>query len=244
METRNDTITRRCNICGSSAFTAMNARPMARCANCLSLERTRLMKLYLDDLKLPRPGSTILHIAPEKGLYNFFSQHTGIVSYDMFDLNPENFSFAKGIKKLDLTRDLEALPDSYYDIVLHSHVLEHIPCNYTYVLYHFHRVLKPDGVHLFSVPIMGGAFEESFADITGDEAMARFGQHDHVRRFGAKHLDVTLGKVLNMPAESDAISRFGEETLSANNIPLSSGRAFTPNTVFVFRKYDYKLQLL
>ena len=81
--------------------------------------------------------------------------------------------------------DVTALPftDQYFDAILCSHVLEHVPNDHT-AMREFYRVLKPGGWFLPDVPIVG---DRTFEDpsITDSEERARlFGQSDHVRSYG------------------------------------------------------------
>ena len=57
-----------CNICGGTAFTDMPKRPAVRCADCGSLERTRVAALHITEELRLASGSPILHFAPERGL--------------------------------------------------------------------------------------------------------------------------------------------------------------------------------
>lgn len=54
------------------------------------------------------------------------------------------------IKKMDLTKKLD-FPDSFFDFILCSEVLEHIKNN-KFTLFELKRVLKPDGFILLTVP--------------------------------------------------------------------------------------------
>jgi ubiquinone/menaquinone biosynthesis C-methylase UbiE len=159
-----------CNLCGSTRFVAMNNRPNARCASCMSLERTRLLYLYLNKLELPQPGMKVLHFAPEKGLYDVILKVVDVGDYKTTDIEPGMFPFAKNIVKFDMCSDVEALPDNHFDLILHSHVFEHIKCNIAYVLFHLHRSLKEDGWHICVIPFLGGSYEEHFANISEAEA--------------------------------------------------------------------------
>jgi phosphoglycolate phosphatase len=199
-----------------------------------------------------RPGLRVLHLAPERALFKYIAERVGD-SYDPRDLKPEHYKElqhrAVTVKRIDLCTDADALPTDHYDLILHNHVMEHVACNMTAVLYHLHRSLNFEGLHMFSVPILGGRWEESFVKMDDQEEMAqwrtkRFGQWDHVRRFGEFDLDKTLGQIfdiekqLNMPL----IDLFGEETLRRYNIPEPTWQSFTGTNVFIFKKDDIKLR--
>jgi SAM-dependent methyltransferase len=230
-----------CNLCGSTHFAAMKNRPNARCAQCGSLERTRLLYLYLGKLGLPKPGSKVLHFSPQKGLYYAISKIVDAGDYTVADIEPEGFPFAKNIVKFDLCKDVETLPDNYFDLIIHSHVLEHVKCNVSYILFHLHRALKQDGWHICVIPFSDGSYEECLANIEAAEATRRFGQSDHVRRFGRDNIDNTLGKILRFDKDFDATRDFHPEILRKYNIPETSWHGLTPDTVLCLQKYDMRL---
>jgi len=230
-----------CNLCGSTTFTAMNNRPRAKCESCGSLERTRLLHLYLEKLELPQPGMKVLHFAPEKGLYDVISKVVNIADYMTADIDPGRFKFAKNIVKFDICTDVETLPENCFDLIIHSHVLEHVKCNFAYVLFHLHRALKEDGRHICVIPFLGGSYDECFGNIGREEATRRFGQFDHVRRFGRDDIDMSLGKILDFDRDFDATRDFPPESLLKCNIPETSWHGLNPDTVLCLRKYDMRL---
>lgn len=230
-----------CNLCGSTCFVAMKNRPNARCASCGSLERTRLLYLYLEKLGLPQPGSKVLHFAPEKGLYDAISKIVDAEDYIVADIEPNIYPFAKNIVKFDLCKDVEGLRDNYFDLIIHSHILEHVKCNLSYILFHLHRALKQDGWHICVIPFSGGSYEECFVNIEAAEATRRFGQFDHVRRFGRDDIDNSLGKILSFDKDFDATRDFPPEILRKYNIPETSWCGLTMDTVLRLRKYDMRL---
>lgn len=112
-----------CNICGSTEWKDRGSRKGVRCAGCNSLERTRAIKIVLDKLNLPRMESKILHFAPELGLAKRFFRASPS-GYDPVDFSPENFPNI-AVRKLDLVADSPSLPTDYYDLIIHSHVIEY-----------------------------------------------------------------------------------------------------------------------
>lgn len=229
-----------CNICGGSNFAEFRGRIASRCADCGSLERTRILKLVLDEYGMPRSGMRILHLAPERSLAKLFSDVAG-EGYDPTDLDPSRYKFAQP-RRLDLVAEAANLPSKTYDLVIHSHVLEHLPCNITAVLFHLHRALKDDGLHLCGVPIGTEAnYAENLGPMDARTATRRFGQHDHVRRFGALDLQRTLGMVFRIPEHYDIETRFGAETLQRHGIPERNWRSWTGSSHLELRKSDLKL---
>lgn len=229
----------KCNVCGSSAFIDMNTRKKVRCAECGSLERTRLLWMYLQKIEIG-PSARVLHLAPERGLYARFREMCGEGNYVSADINPARYGFAKECRKLDLC-DLDGEPDCHYDLIVHSHVLEHVPCNIAYTLFHLHRMLKPEGLHVCVIPFMPGRYDECFEAIGADDRTRRFGQFDHVRRFGAADIPAHLGSLLTLPANFDATDDFPPEELLEANITESHWRGFHISTVLRLRREDMKL---
>src|SRR3546814_85713 len=80
-----------CNICGNDKFMDMNARPAVRCAKCGSLERARVLKLLMDEIDVLKPGTKVLHLAPEGGLASLIKERVGEEFYDARDIDIERY---------------------------------------------------------------------------------------------------------------------------------------------------------
>ncbi len=232
---------RYCNICGCPLFGKMGSRKNVKCLNCGSLERTRLLYLHLQNFELITPDIKVFHLAPEKALYQAISKIIPPSNYFVTDYDPSRYSFAKGIQKFDLCNDVEGLPDNFFDLIIHSHVMEHVPCNYSFVLKHLHRALKDNGRHLCVIPFMAGYYDECFAPLSVEEAKTRFGQFDHVRRIGTNDIHNTLGRVIPIDPDYDATKLFSPEILLKANIPENCWKGLTIHTVLLLKKEDYKL---
>lgn len=226
----------KCNLCGCSKFGDMGTRTNAKCSGCGSLERTRLLWLYLERMAITS-DTRILHIAPEKGLYSHLKNLTN--QYVAADLSPKRFSFANCVK-IDLC-DLDSWASEEFDLIIHSHVFEHITCNIAYSLYHLHRMLKKDGKHLGIIPFVSGRWDECFQDVGDQERARRFGQHDHVRRFGNEDIAKHLGKLINVPSVFDATEEFSRKVLVDANIPESHWYGFQIGTVLLLNRNDFRL---
>lgn len=230
----------KCNLCGHPHFGPMGTRPTARCLSCNSLERTRLLWMYLQRLNLTAE-SRVLHLAPDFGIWRQLSAVIPAANYHLGDINPAGYPFAgQQVRKIDLT-DLDGLPDNYYDLILHSHVLEHVPCNIAYPLYHLHRALKPGGKHMFVIPFAGKHYDECLGGIDEAERIRRFGQNDHIRLFGVDDIDQSLGSVLRFEKNFDATRDFSPAQLMDANIPAESWKGLTPNTVLCVAKTDMRM---
>lgn len=231
-----------CPICGSTRFIPRQQRGHIQCEDCGSNERARLLWMMLEKHDLLRPGLRVLHIAPERPLASRFHAIWG-AGYEPVDFDPGLYDFAPDIRKIDLVEDAARLPSGRYDAIIHSHVMEHIPCNITAILYHLHRALKPDGKQVCCIPIIrDGHFAESLGPVAPEEATARFGQDDHVRTFGGKDVERTLGMIFRLPAAYDLTRDFDEATLIRNNIPRINWLGWSPNSVLVLEKHDLLLK--
>ena len=225
----------KCNICGSPEFADVGGRPKALCMSCGSYERTRVMKLVLDRLPIRRDTS-ILHLGPERGL----SAHLRTLTdrYVPADIDVERYDHVPGIRYIDLC-DLPSYQRfGTFDLIIHAHVIEHIPFNYSAVLIHLHRMLNPGGRHIFSVPIFGACFDEYLGPLSAEEAKRRFGQFDHVRRFSAGDIQRTLGALFDIPETYALSSLAGEAELRDANVPEAAWRGYSGDTVFCLAPGD------
>jgi phosphoglycolate phosphatase len=197
--------------------------------------------MYIEKLNL-KQSSRVLHLAPERGIYRKLSGLIAPENYVAADFEPSRYAFAKGCRKIDLTA-MEEWPSNYFDLIIHVHVLEHIPANIAYPLFHLHRMLSPAGRHLCIIPFMTGTYEENFAPIGDEERVRRFGQSDHLRKFGRDDVEKHLGSILNMPKQFDAVADWGEAKLLEANVPKNHWRGLHTGTVLNLGKKDYKLQV-
>ncbi|WP_229801495.1 class I SAM-dependent methyltransferase [Tateyamaria omphalii] len=228
----------KCPICDSTQFEDFNGRVNARCSSCRAVERNRMMWMILDRLGAFKPGLRVLHMAPELGLVRKFKSLSGD-DYHATDFDVERYSsnFVK-IRKLDLCTDLAAIPDESYDLILHSHVLEHIPCSVPHVLSELDRILAPGGLHFLSVPFRGTTTTEDLSpDLSEAERKKRFGQEDHMRIFGTESIVELLrdawgeGKHLVEPIEI-----FSRDELRAAVIPTNAWHGISSHSIFHYRK--------
>lgn len=231
-----------CNICGGAAFTPRGNRGNMLCDACGADGRTRLLWLHLQAENLLRPGLRCLHIAPERSLAPRLHAIFGD-GYEGADIDPDRFDFAPNMRRLDLLADAAALPSGHYDLILHSHVMEHVRGNVTAVLFHLHRALSPNGRQVCCIPIMRDrAYAEDLGPIAPEEALRRFGQEDHVRIFGARDVQATLGMIFALPERYDLLHRFDEPTLRRHAIAEIAWHDWSTNSVLVLSKGDLLLR--
>ena len=175
----------KCNICEYETdleflHFGRNKRPNEKCPNCYSLKRTRLLWYYLENKTdyLKKEGIRILHTAPETSIYKKIKEDFGdrYVSSDIFE-SPF----------IDEIIDIQDIPydDNTFDLIITSHVLEHVPDDYI-ALQEFYRILKPNGkviILIPSLPYLKKTFE--LPQINSSKLRQRYyKQHDHRRYYG------------------------------------------------------------
>ena len=171
-----------CNICEKN-FRKMLPhgnipRPNAKCPNCLSLERTRVLWFYIkNEVFNTNSNLKVLHFAPEYGLKKKFKEHKEI-EYHNVDINSDLADEVEDITNL-------SYPNESFDLVLCSHVLGHVPDEFK-AIYELHRVLKPTGQALV-MTIIDKTIYKTFEDerITKEEdRLLYYSEPDLVRIHG------------------------------------------------------------
>jgi len=152
------------------------------CPVCHGRDRTRLKMLWLETHRdIGRTPLRVLHVAPDYGLY-LWLQRQCKVDHVGTDLDLARYRHIPDMQVADLT----ALPfrDADFDIILCSHVLEHVPDD-ARAMAELYRVLRPGGAALLLTPFAldGAGTEEDPGIHDPAEQERRFGQWDHVRLY-------------------------------------------------------------
>lgn len=161
------------------------ARENALCPNCLSLERHRLMWLFLKDrTDFFTKSQAVLHIAPELCFIDRFRNVHGEM-YTTADLESP---------LADVKMDVLDMPfkDGSQKIVFCNHVLEHVADDFQ-AMREIFRVLEPDGWAILQIPLFYPLKDVTYEDpsITKpSEREKHFGQSDHVRMYGKDYSDL------------------------------------------------------
>jgi phosphoglycolate phosphatase len=230
-----------CNICGSTDIRPGGARGLPVCHGCSAHPVTRVMWLTLIARNLLAPGKRVLHIAPERALAPRLRAILGD-NYEPVDIDPAAYAHVPGVRKMDLCADAPKLPSKAYDLILHSHVMEHVQCNVTAVLAHLHRALREDGFQVCCIPFRREQHSaEDLGPLSAEEAERRFGQDDHVRTFGALDVPQTLGMIFALPDRYDLADQFGPDLLDRHAIPDIARTGWTAHSVLALGKSDLLL---
>ena len=153
-------------------------RPNALSPSTLSLERHRLLWLYLkNETDFFTAPKKVLHIAPEQCFLNLFKKQENL-EYTTADLHSPI---------ADVKADICNLPfeENSFDVVFSNHVLEHIEDD-NKAMGELFRVLKPGGMGIFQIPqdLNREVTYEDFSITSPEERTKHFGQYDHVRIYG------------------------------------------------------------
>ncbi|MDR1554100.1 MAG: methyltransferase domain-containing protein [Prevotellaceae bacterium] len=171
-----------CPICGKRFRSFLpygnKGRSNRLCSGCLSLERHRLIWLYLKDFsRFFNDNMKVLHVAPEQPFISRFKKCKNL-DYNTADLLSPIADMHFDIMKIPLA-------DNSYDAVFCNHVLEHVEDDFA-AMKELYRVLKPDGWAILQVPIdaQRQATYEDKSITDPKEREKAFGQYDHVRLYG------------------------------------------------------------
>jgi SAM-dependent methyltransferase len=155
----------KCTVCGSFTIIGVlndNFRDDCRCIRCHASNRKRQIAYVLckamannkikslNDLSsISNLSLSILNTETEGALHHYLSKINGYVCSEFFGSQYKSGDIVNGV----MHQDLMALSfrDNFFDYIITSDVFEHIPDPY---MGHqeVHRVLKPGGRHIFTVP--------------------------------------------------------------------------------------------
>lgn len=199
-----------CPCCGKSfrKFLPVGAiyRSSAQCPGCNSLERHRLMILYLKiKTDLFNKKHKFLYIAPMKIFQSIFKNLTNL-DYVSVDLQSPLVMI-----KMDIT-DIK-FEDNTFDVILCIAVLEHVKDD-VLAMREIYRVLKPNGWAILQSPIDYN-LEKTFEDysiVSPEERRRVFGEETDYRIYGLDYIE-RLKKVGFKVKVDDFISKFNERLI-------------------------------
>jgi SAM-dependent methyltransferase len=199
-----------CPVCAKGfrkflPYGRINPRSNALCPSCLSLERHRLIWLYLQNTTdFFKSRKKVLHIAPEVCFIPRFEKIHG-EDYITGDIESP-------LAKVKM--DIHQIPfeANTFDVVLCNHVLEHVDSDIK-SMSEINRVLKPGGFAILQVPFFHPIPDVTVEDLSVTDPRERerlFGQDDHVRKFG-KDYTRRIEQAGLTAVEDNFISRLSDE---------------------------------
>jgi SAM-dependent methyltransferase len=206
-----------CPVCGGTfrrflPYGHHQLRQNALCPSCLSLERHRLLWLYLQErTNFFTDQLRVLHIAPERCFVKRFEAFHRL-RYVTADLKSP-------LAKIRI--DVQDIPfeDDFFDAVLCNHVLEHVEDD-RLAIQEISRVLKPDGWAILQSPFdpLRERTYEDHAIVTPAARAAAFGQHEHVRIYGRDY-GQRLAKSGLQVTEDDFVRELPDEEVARYSLP-------------------------
>ena len=185
---------KQCPLCGCQRrkflpYGYVTSRENALCPNCLSLERHRLLWLWLvresdigrGAMALPK----MLHIAPEVALMRKFKK--------MYASTPDRYVTADLESPLaDMHFDVQQIPleAESFDAVICNHIMEHVEDDGK-ALRELYRIMRRGGWGVILSPVELER-EKTFEDDTITDPAERtriFGQYDHRRIYGRDYAE-------------------------------------------------------
>ncbi len=210
----------KCPLCGHTfrkflPYGYVLPRENALCPHCLSLERHRLLWLYLErETDLFKEYPRLLHIAPEVCIMRHLKPH--------FKGHPGRYITADLESPLaDLHFDVQQIPlaDASVDAVMCNHLLEHVADDRK-ALGELYRVMKPGGWGIILSPV-DLDYEQTYEDDTITDPAERtriFGQYDHRRIYGRDYADRLRSAGFEV-ADIDYASSLGKEAVRRYALP-------------------------
>jgi SAM-dependent methyltransferase len=216
-----------------SRFLSHRGRSHAKCPGCGSLERHRVLWLFLEretDLFVG-PGA-LLHLAPEYAFLRRLSERSEL------DYVTGDFDSPLAAHRLDVM-DLPFAAESF-DFLLCNHVLEHVSDD-RLALAEINRVLKPGGWAILMCPVDQRLVEtlEDPTVVTPEERHRVFGQSDHVRLYGRDYPERLAAAGFEVRADP-YLDRFDEDTITRLGLRREEDEAFGEEAVFLCTKPDMR----
>lgn len=188
-------------------------RQNAVCPVCGSIERERLLWLYLEKCTnfFKSPKKKILHVAPEIVLSDRIRKNE-FIDYLSADLDPK-----KAMVLIDLT-DIK-MDDGIFDVIICNHVFEHIQ-DHQKAMSEIYRILRPGGWAILQVPILGELTFEDPAAITPEEREKLYGFSEHVRGYGKDYKDFLNAAGFSVKVD-DFVKKIGDKAVKFMGLPES-----------------------
>jgi SAM-dependent methyltransferase len=182
------------------------------CPGSLSLERHRLLWLYLKEkTDFFTATHRMLHIAPEQCFYKLFKAQKNL-EYVTGDYNSPI---------ADIHFDLHQAPfqDNEFDVIFCNHVLEHVN-DANQCMRELYRIMKPGGWGIFQVPLDVTKTQtlEDPSITSAEDREKYYWQKDHVRLFGLDYKDKLAAAGFEVRVD-DFVNTLGDTLVDRYRLP-------------------------
>ncbi|MBK5286716.1 MAG: methyltransferase domain-containing protein [Bacteroidia bacterium] len=195
-----------CPVCGFHArkFLVVHNGESKLCPSCGSIERKRLLWLYLnDEIKIQEKNNLkVLHFSPSIAIFR------KLKAMDNINYFPTDFYNPLIKNHFDIT----SLPfeEKYFDLIICYHILEHVSDDRK-AMNELFRVLNFSGALLTQVPYSENETHEDSSITNPAERKKIFGQEDHVRYYGRSDFKTRLENSGFQVSEIKYAAKIGNE---------------------------------
>ena len=173
----------RCPYCGPTLFVRLRREAIGvRCVRCAASTIHLVIGWAIRDHVPDLAARDVCELSARGPLAGFLKRTAKSAALSEYFADAEPGSYRNGIRCEDAQRLTYA--DASFDLVTHTEVLEHVPDDARAVA-ELHRVLRPGGTMLFTVPLYGGR-------ATIERARLRDGAVEHLLE-PAYHIDPLRG---------------------------------------------------
>lgn len=173
----------RCPYCGPTLFVRLRQEAIGvRCVRCAASAIHLVIGWALRDQVSDLAGVDACELSARGPLARFLKRAAKSAAFSEYFADVEPGSYREGVRCEDVQRLSYA--DASFDLVTHTEVLEHVPDD-ARAFAELHRVLRPGGTMLFTVPLYGGY-------PTIERARLRNGEIEHLME-PAYHIDPLRG---------------------------------------------------
>jgi len=173
----------RCPYCGPTLFVRLRREAIGvRCVRCAASAIHLVIGWALRDHVPDLAGCNVCELSARGPLAEFLKRTAKSAALSEYFADAEPGAYRNGVRCEDVQRLSYA--DASFDLVTHTEVLEHVPDD-ARAFAELHRVLRPGGTMLFTVPLYGGY-------PTIERARLRNGDVEHLME-PAYHIDPLRG---------------------------------------------------
>ncbi len=186
------------------------------CPFCMSNDRERLYLIFLQKyLSDTTEKKSILDFAPNKA-FSSKLRESPFINYTSTDLYRNDVDI-----QMDIC-NMKEVDDNRYDIIICSHVLEHVP-DPGKALKEILRIMRTDGVAIIMVPLFWDVLNtlENNTHTTDELRLRHYGQEDHVRLFSRNDF-LSLIKSAGFSVQELRTSDFDSKKIKENAIADNS----------------------